>query len=283
MFIHHSLARLPGQIVAAIIACFVVLSTALSSAPLAIADDDDSVLTEILDRNKLRVGLSSFTPWAMRAANGDFIGFEVDVATAVAADMGVELEIIPTAWDGIIPALLAKKFDIIISGMYITPPRNLQVNFTRAYDHNGLDLVANKTLAGGFSNIEDFNDADVVFALRRGTYPVEYVQQNLPQAQIRQFDDDPSARQEVLNGNAHAWITAEPQPRFAAIDYPDKLFQPIAERLTLNSQGMALRKGDVDALNFFNNWIAGRLQSGWLQERHDYWFGTRDWKDQLGE
>lgn len=281
MFAHTSLNRIAGRgvgcVFAAIIACFVALAA-------AVADDDrDSVLEDILDRNKLRVGLSSFTPWAMRAKNGDFIGFEVDVANAVAEDLGVELEIVPTAWDGIIPALLGKKFDVIISGMYITPERNLQVNFTQAYDHNGLDLVANKSLAANLKTIEDFNNSDVVFALRRGTFPVRYVQNNLPKAQIRQFDDDPSARQEVLNGNAHAWITAEPQPAFAALDYPDKLFQPIDERLTLNRQGMALRKGDVDTLNFLNNWIAGRLNDGWLQERHAYWFGTRDWKEQLGD
>jgi polar amino acid transport system substrate-binding protein len=197
--------------------------------------------------------------------------------------MGVELEIVPTAWDGIIPALLAKKFDIIISGMYITSARNLQVNFTQYYDRNGLDLVANRELAGGMKNISDFNRPDVIFSLRRGTYPVAYVKKTLPQAQIKQFDDDASARQEVLNGRAHAWITAEPQPRFSALDYPDKLFQPIAERLTYNQQGMALRKGDIDALNFFNNWIAIKKQSGWLQERHEYWFGGREWAEQVGD
>ena len=107
---------------------------------------------------------------------GIFIGFEVDVSQAVADDMGVELEIVPVAWDGIIPALLAKKFDVIIGGMSITPERNLKVNFTHAYDESGLDMVANRKLAAKMKTLEDFNDDDVVFALRRGTSPGELCQ-----------------------------------------------------------------------------------------------------------
>jgi polar amino acid transport system substrate-binding protein len=73
----------------------------------------------------------------MRGKNGDMIGFEVDVASKVATDMGAKVEFFPTAWDGIIPALLARKFDVIISGMSITPKRALQVNFSIPYAHTG--------------------------------------------------------------------------------------------------------------------------------------------------
>ena len=70
-----------------------------------------------------------FVPWAMRDKQGKLVGFEVDVAEKMAKDIGIEAEIIPTNWDGIIPALQAKKFDVIIGGMSITPKRNLSVNF----------------------------------------------------------------------------------------------------------------------------------------------------------
>ena len=258
---------------------FVALLFCAGAAPLAAAE---GVLDEVLDRGALRVGFSSFVPWAMRGKNGEHIGFEVDVAREVAKDMGVELELVPTAWDGIIPALLGGKFDVLISGMYITPARNLQVNFTIPYEESGLDLVANRDLAAGFARLEDFNKPEVVFALRRGAFPVKYVQKALPQAQIVQFDDDASARLEVINGRAHAWVTAAPQPAFAAADYPEALFQPLDGLLTRNKQGMALRKGDVDALNFFNNWILVKQQSGWLEERYAYWFGSeRAWASQI--
>ena len=256
---------------------------ALTVFPATSMAHDDSVLEDILDRGVLRVGLSSFSPWAMRSKNGDFIGFEVDVAQSVADDMDVKLEIVPVAWDGIIPALLSKKFDVIIGGMSITPARNLKVNFTSVYDEGGMGVVANRKLAKGMTTKEDFNKSDVIFALRRGTNPVTFIQENLPNAQILQFDDDISALQEVLNGRAVAWVAATPAPHFAVLDHPSDLYLPLDKPLTTNFQAMALRKGDTDALNYFNNWILAKKASGWLQQRHEYWFESQEWKSLVGE
>ncbi|MGI9491082.1 MAG: transporter substrate-binding domain-containing protein, partial [Geminicoccaceae bacterium] len=100
----------------------------------------ESVIETIKQNGVLKVGLSTFVPWAMRNKEGELIGFEIDVATELAKDMGVEIEFTPTAWDGIIPALLAGKFDVIISGMTIKPERNLTVNFTTPYAHSSLGV-----------------------------------------------------------------------------------------------------------------------------------------------
>ena len=70
----------------------------------------------------------------------------------------------PTAWSGIIPALIAKKFDVIIGGMSITAKRNLTVNFTIPYAHSGQQMAANKELAGTFSGLDDFNASSVTIA-----------------------------------------------------------------------------------------------------------------------
>ena len=249
----------------------------LCAAQIAAETRAAGLIEEIVDRGKLRVGMSSFKPWAMRDKRGEFIGFEPDVARALAEDMGVELELAPTKWDGIVPALLAGKFDIIISGMFVTPARNLKMAFTLPYERSGLELAASRALAADFEKLEDFNREDVVFALRRGAQPVAFVRENLPRAQIRQFDEDISALQEVINGRAHAFINAAPQPTFAALDNPEKLFLPLDGRISSALQGMAIRPGEHDAMNFLNNWIRVREESGWLQTRHDYWFKTREW------
>ena len=91
---------------------------------------EQSVIENVLQRGVLRVGMSTFVPWAMKDKNGELIGFEIDVARRLAADMGVEVEFVPTKWSGIIPALLTGKFDVIIGGMGIRPERNKKVNFT---------------------------------------------------------------------------------------------------------------------------------------------------------
>ncbi|MGI9338987.1 MAG: transporter substrate-binding domain-containing protein [Gammaproteobacteria bacterium] len=265
-----------------IISCIIALIAPLALAAHAAAEQ--SVIDDITDRGKLRVGLSSFVPWAMRDKDGAFVGFEPDVAAKLAEDMGVELEIVPTAWDGIIPSLLAGKFDLIVSGMSVKPARNLQVNFTIPYQRHGMDLFASKQIASGMSSLEDFNKPEIVFALRRGSTPVEFVQKHLPKAQIRQFDDEATARLDVVNGRSHAMAAMSPQPAHSVADFPDKLYRPLAGKtLTREPAAMALRKGDPDALNFLNNWITLHTENGWLQSRYNYWFGTRDWASLIAD
>jgi polar amino acid transport system substrate-binding protein len=237
----------------------------------------ESAIEQIKKRGTLRVGMSTFVPWAMRNKKGELVGFEIDVATKVAEDMGVKVEFVPTAWAGIIPALIAKKFDVIIGGMSITPQRNLTVNFTVPYAHSGQQMVASKELAGSFSDLAQFNSPKVSIACRRGATPCQIAQSQFPKAEVRRFDDDAQGFQEVINGNAHAMISSAPKPLFWALKNPDKLFMPTRENLSRGDEAFALRKGDPDSLNFFSNWILVHTSNGWLAERHDFWFKTQDW------
>lgn len=240
---------------------------------------EESTVEQVLKRGTLRVGMSTFVPWAMQDKAGNLVGFEIDVATRVAQDMDVKVEFVPTKWAGIIPALLTGKFDVIIGGMGILPQRNLKVNFTIPYDVTGMSIVANKDLAGSFSKLEDFNRPDVVLAVRLGGTPVAAAEKFMPKAQLRKFDDESQAIQELLNGKAHAVIASAPMPAFQALKYPDKLFLPVKGTFTKEPIGFALKKGDVDTLNFFDNWITVVQAEGWLAERKHYWFETREWED----
>jgi len=242
-----------------------------------------SLLEEIKKRGTMRVGLSTFVPWAMRDTAGELMGFEIDVAKKMAEDMEVKVEFVPTAWDGIIPALIAGKFDFIISGMSITPKRNLTVNFSIPYAHSGQQLVASKKLAGGFKTVADFNKPEVTLTCRRGVTSCAWIQRNMPKATLRQFDDDAQASQEVLNGNAHGWMASAPRPRFLALDNPDIAFMPFAENLTKGDEAIALRKGEPDTLNWINNWVLFYTSNGWLEERNAAWFQNRDWKDKVAK
>ena len=118
-------------------------------------------IEDIQKRGKIIIGLSTFVPWAMRAKNGDIVGFEIDVGRKLAEDMGVDAEFVPTAWDGIIPALLSKKFDVIVTGMVIKPKRNITVNFSRPYAYLTVGMAANKKKAeeSGLKTMEDWNNS----------------------------------------------------------------------------------------------------------------------------
>lgn len=242
---------------------------------------EDSLLEQILKRGVIRVGMSTFVPWAMRDKEGNLIGFEVDVANRLAKDMGVNIEFIPTKWSGIIPALLTGKFDVVIGGMGIRPDRNLKVNFTIPYDYSGQSIMAHKELAKDFKSLEDFNKPEVSIAARIGTTAASAAQKYMPKAQLKLFDDESQAVQELLNGRVHAMVASAPLPAFQVIKNPDKLFLPLEDSFTREPNGFAIRKSDLDTLNFFDNWIRFVEAEGWLKERKEYWFGTRDWENQV--
>jgi polar amino acid transport system substrate-binding protein len=265
-----------------IAACLAIFSTGLTFAgELQKQLAQESTIEQVLKRGVLRVGMSTFVPWAMKDKTGKLIGFEIDVATRVAKDMGVKVEFVPTKWAGIIPALLTGKFDVIIGGMGILPKRNLKVNFSIPYDLTGMSIVANKKLAAGFDSLDDFNRPDVTLAVRLGATPVAAAQKYIPRAQLRKFDDESQAYQELINGKAHAVVGSAPTPAFYAVKYPEKLFLPLQETFTKEPIGFAVRKGDFDTLNFFNNWIIVVGSEGWLKERKHYWFRTKDWEGML--
>lgn len=261
-----------------VLAAALALPAAAQQATQALSSE--SVIEGIKERGVLKIGLSLFVPWSMRAKNGDLIGFELDVGRKLAEDMGVEVEFVETAWDGIIPALVAGKFDVIISGMSWTPTRNLTVNFSDAYAYSGLKVLVNKKLTEGMT-LEDLNDPSITFTARRGATPATVIANTFPNATLLQFDEDGAAAQEVINGNAHATMASEPSPSREARNHPDEVAVLGDTEFDQRGEGFVYRKGDPDATNYFNAWIAQNWRSGWLKARHDYWFTTEDWADQV--
>lgn len=241
----------------------------------------ESTIENALKRGVLRVGISTFVPWAMKDKTGKLIGFEIDVANRLAQDTGVEIEFVPTKWAGIIPALLTGKFDVIIGGMGILPQRNLKVNFTIPYDYSGMSIVAHKQLAAGFKRLEEFNRPEVKIAARLGSTAEMAVRKYMPQARLQLFDDESQVIQELRSGRVHAMVASAPLPTYLALENPEVLFLPLQETFTKEPIGFAVRKGDVDTLNYFNNWIRVVEAEGWLKERKQYWFNTKEWEKQL--
>jgi polar amino acid transport system substrate-binding protein len=264
-----------------------VAALILAFSPLAVSGElqkkmiEESTVEQVIKRGVLRVGMSTFVPWAMTDKAGKLIGFEIEVATRLAQDMGVKVEFVETKWAGIIPALLTGKFDVIIGGMGITAQRNLKVNFSIPYDHSGVAIVAHQQLAAGFSRLEDFNRPEVIVTARLGSTSAAAANKLLPKAQKRFFDDESQVIQELINGRVHALLAGTPLPVYQALKYPDKLFLPVRGAITREPIGLAVRKGDFDTLNFFDNWIRVVEAEGWLAERKAYWFETQEWESLL--
>ena len=240
----------------------------------------ESTIEQIKSRGTMRIGLSVFVPWAMPNKDGKLIGFEVDVAQKLAQDTGVELELVPTAWDGMLPALLGGKFDFIIGGLTITPKRALTINFSNPYDHSDLLAVVNKKLAPNITSLDQLNTPEITFASRRGALSPAIIPQMFPKAKQIQFDDENTQNQELINGNVTASLLSTPTPALLIERYPDTV-RIIEKSVQTSYDGIGVRKGDPDTLAYLNSWITVRQADGWLEQRHSFWFEHRTWADQI--
>jgi len=241
----------------------------------------DSVIEEVQDRGTLRAGLGLFEPWSACNADGALIGFEIDVATKVAEDMGVGVEFARTNWNYIISELIAEEFDVIISGMTILPERNLRVNFTSSYNSTGIYLVANTEKTADLETLADFNSPSVTIATRRGASSIPAIENTFPEAMLLLFDTDNEILQAVVAGDAHAAAAFATTRNTWVEANSETLHLPSEEPFASEVLAIAVRKGDLDTLNFFNSWIAVNQANGWLEQRRQYWFEGREWEDQV--
>ena len=103
---------------------FLLAAIVLATAASATAQEiwwNPGVIDEVRHRGLLKVGAGHFEPWVMCDVGGDLIGYEVDVANKLAQDLGVRIQFVRTDWYFIVPALIERQFDIVVSGMSITP------------------------------------------------------------------------------------------------------------------------------------------------------------------
>lgn len=272
-----SALKFPGKIKFFFYVAVLILLTCGSTGFAA----DSSMIDDVIKRGTLRVGFSSFEPWAMQDKQGKYIGFEVDIAERLAKDLGVELELVPTKFSGIIPALLANKFDIIIGSMSVTPERNLKGNFSIPYDYATIEVFANKEKAGNLKFPEDFDKPEVIIAVRSGSTPAIVAKKMFPNATLKMFDDEAPAVLDVISGRSHLMLSSAPKPAFETLENPEILYQPTKEPLSRQPVGFVIRKGDSDSMNVLDNWIRIVEEEGWLKDRRDYWFHGLDWKKRV--
>ncbi|WP_210395516.1 transporter substrate-binding domain-containing protein [Motiliproteus sediminis] len=253
----------------------------LVGANMASASDislwEKSTLNEILTRGELQVCLEAgYMPFEMRNKKGRIVGFDVDVAKEMAKAMGVKLDLRNTAWDGIIPALLTAKCDIIMSGMTVTAERNLKVNFADPYIVVGQTILLRPGLEGKVSSYKDLNDPQYKVTAKLGTTSDFATKKYLGKATINLFETESEGALEVINGNADAFVYDLPFNAIYSSQNKGKVVH-LDQSFTYEPLGWAIRKGDPDFLNFLNNFLAQIKGDGTYDKYYQKWFGSDDW------
>jgi polar amino acid transport system substrate-binding protein len=257
-----------------------LLATSAIGADIDLAKK--STLEKILQNKELRVGFESgYVPFEMTNKKGEFIGFDMDYGRRMAKDMGVKFVPINTAWDGIIPALMTDKFDIIMGGMTITQERNLKVNFADPYIIVGQAILLNKKLKDKVLSYKDLNNPKYIVTSRMGTTGEQAIKRYIPKATYKGFESEGEAGLEVINGKADALVYDLP---FCGYLYGSQgqgktIF--LSDPFTYEPLAWAVKKGDPDFLNFLNNFLRQTKGDGFYDRMYKKWITGTKWKEEL--
>lgn len=268
-------------ILLSVLCCFSLLIGNANAAPKPAVEKvaPPPSFAQILTSGKLRVGTYLSIPNAMKADNGDLAGADIDIATRVAKDMGVAVEVKMLEWDQLIPALQRGEIDLIVAGLTITPERALQVYFSNPYSSSGIGIATNIKLTADFASIDSLNSPVVAIGAIGGTVSEDAARQIFPKARIKTFTTENQAEDALVKGLLHAFVRAEPIPRFIALRHPKEVDVPINKPLIATRDAFAVRKGDNDFVNFLNAWIVAREADAWLTSTRKYWFESLNWQN----
>lgn len=228
------------------------------------------LLDEIKANGTLKVGLEgTYPPFNYQDESGQLTGFEVDFAKALAKELGVKAEFQPTKWDGILAALESKRLDVVINQVTISEERKQKYDFSTPYTVSGIQALTRKADADSIKSPADLASKKVGVGL--GTNYEQWLKENVPQADIRTYDDDPTKFQDLNVGRIDVILV----DRLAAFEMVEKTGDRLAvagDAFSRQESGIALRKGNPQLLAAIDAAIAKLRADGTLKQLSEKWF-----------
>jgi lysine-arginine-ornithine-binding protein len=200
----------------------------------------------------------AYPPFNNKDAAGNLVGFDVDIAKALCAEMKATCEIVAQDWDGIIPGLVAKKYDAIIASMSITDERKKTVDFTDRYYSNHLRVMAKK--GSGISKNSDL--AGKTVGAQRATVAATWAEDNMGRnATVKLYDTQTAAYADLEAGRLAA-IISDVYPAFDWLTQNTN-YEFVGEKIDINDLiGIAVRKGEDDLKAKFNAALKAIRENG---------------------
>ena len=233
------------------------------------------------DWKVVRIGVEgAYPPFSYVTPDGKLEGFDIDIARALVAAMGAEVKLIPQDWDGIIPALLARKYDAIIASMSITEERKKKVAFSDKYYNTPGKFVCKK------GAMKDFTRAEVAeatkgksIAVQRATIHDRFVtEQGGPGVKVKRYGTQDDAYLDLVAGRVDMLLADSVAIDDGFLKKPEgQDFQFIGPDLSEvkyfgEGAGIAIRKQDTDLVEMFNKAIIKIRQDGTYKKIQDKYF-----------
>jgi lysine-arginine-ornithine-binding protein len=218
----------------------------------------------------------AYEPFNWVDKDGKLRGFDVDITNALCERMKVKCTIVAQDWDGIIPGLLAKKYDAIVASMSITDERKQKVDFTDRYYKTPARFVAKK---GSGLKISKEGLKGKSVGVQRATIHANYLEDNYKDVvTIKQYDTQENANIDLANGRLDAILADSTALLFGFLSKPEgKAFEFVGPDLTDrkwfgDGAGIAIRKEDKDLRDLFNKAIAEIRKDGTYKKINDKYF-----------
>ena len=251
---------------------FKIAATAAILATSAIQANAQSALSEILSGGVLKVGTTGdWNPMSMRdIATNTYEGYDIDVMTTLAADLGVEVEFVPTDWKTLVAGVTSGQYHITGSAS-VSPARAKAAGYSDSYFSLATVPLTLKKNADRFTSWDDLNKADVSVAATLGTTQETQVKQYFPDAQYRIVEAPARDFQEVLSGRADANITSNVEANKLVAQYDQLMIVPVDAGRSPTPIAMLLPQADQVWINYVNTWITLKQEQGFFDELGVKW------------
>ena len=214
----------------------------------------------------LRIGVEgAYPPFSWKESDGTLKGFDIDIALALCEKMGRKCELVEQDWDGIIPALLAKKYDAIVASMSVTEERMKRVDFTEKYYNTPAKFVAKEN--AGFEATAAGLKGKVI-GVQRGTVHQCYMEKIYPDAELKLYGTQEEVFLDLAAGRIDAQISDSIQALEGFLGKPEGKGYAFlgGDQFDLECHGIgagiALRKGSDDLRKAFNDAIKAIRDDG---------------------
>lgn len=230
----------------------------------------EDLLDQVKARGTLRIGCEgTFPPFDSKAPNGELVGFDVDIAKAVAAKLGVKPEFITTEWSGIIAGLQAGKFDVIVNQVGVTPERQKVLDFSPGYTFSGAELIQRKNDDRTFKSLEDLKGHKLGVGL--GTNYMDMAK-SVPGIDVKTYPGAP----EYLSDLAASRIDAALNDRLMVaylLKNSQLPLRPGAMVGTGNPSAIPFKKGNPKFAKAIDDAMTQLEADGTFAKISDKWFG----------